>query len=219
VPGDGEYFCLVRYATPELASRAFSLDGQAQPLLRFAPTGGYGSDRVDNWGQMTPVGPEGKPLAFRLSAGTHRVRLENPDGTGLNLDFFDWIAKNSDSMGAGAQPPTGFRLVSEPDGSAFLLRRRGVLAPTRMQPELGHCFTVLLGPRYPGDGTPGAPGSDLRLLEDGKELGPAHVAHVEVREQGQGRYSHYGTTLYFSTPDNSDPRRNARSYSWRCGEP
>ena len=71
------------------------------------------------------------------------------------------------------------------------------------------------GPRFPGDGVKDAPASTLRLFEDGKELGPAHVAHVEIREKGLGRYSHWGTGLYISASDNSDPRTNGRKYTWQ----
>jgi hypothetical protein len=55
--------------------------------------------------------------------------------------------------------------------------------------------------------------SRLRLYEDGRPLGPAHSAHSDIRSLGQGRFSHWGPTVYFSTSDNSDPRTNGRRYS------
>jgi arylsulfatase A-like enzyme len=51
------------------------------------------------------------------------------------------------------------------------------------------------------------------LLEDGRELGPAHSPHEDVREQGSGRYSHWKGRLFFSTSDGSDPNTNGRSYA------
>ena len=54
----------------------------------------------------------------------------------------------------------------------------------------------------------------MRLLEDGKPLGPAHALHQSIRDEGGGRYSHWtGNALIFSTSDNSDPNANGRDYS------
>ena len=55
--------------------------------------------------------------------------------------------------------------------------------------------------------------SPLRLYEDGKPIGKAHCEHVEIRESGGGCYSHWVRRLIFSTPDNSDPLTNGRTYS------
>lgn len=55
--------------------------------------------------------------------------------------------------------------------------------------------------------------SPLRLLEDGRPLGPAHALHAEITGEGGGRYSHWsGNTLIFSASDNSDPNANGRAY-------
>ena len=60
--------------------------------------------------------------------------------------------------------------------------------------------------------------STLQLYEDGKELGPAHSLHDDIRNTGGGRFSHWGNGLgdgyiIFSTSDNTDPRINGRTYS------
>jgi predicted dehydrogenase len=55
--------------------------------------------------------------------------------------------------------------------------------------------------------------SPLRLLEDGNDLGPAHVAHEAIRRSGAGAYSFWIKSLYFSTSDGSDPNTNDRSYT------
>jgi hypothetical protein len=65
--------------------------------------------------------------------------------------------------------------------------------------------------------------SKLRLLEDGKELGPAHWGHEEIAKIGRGRYSHWddgagNVYLNFSTRDNSDPRTNGRTYALTIAE-
>ncbi len=52
----------------------------------------------------------------------------------------------------------------------------------------------------------------LILLEDDTPLTAPHTAHDEIRRLGRGRYSHWGRRIYFSTSDNTDPRRNGRVY-------
>src|SRR5262245_55159209 len=54
-----------------------------------------------------------------------------------------------------------------------------------------------------------------KLTEDGRPLGPGGALHEDIRQMGQGRYSHWGGALYFSTSDNSDPNTNGRKYILR----
>lgn len=51
------------------------------------------------------------------------------------------------------------------------------------------------------------------LMEDGKMLSPAHALHDEIRKNGNGRWSHWGQNIYFSSSDGSDPRQNNRKYT------
>jgi hypothetical protein len=54
--------------------------------------------------------------------------------------------------------------------------------------------------------------SQLMFLENGKPLKP-HEAHVLIRDEGLGRFSHWGAHgLLFSSSDNTDPRTNGREY-------
>lgn len=55
--------------------------------------------------------------------------------------------------------------------------------------------------------------SQLVVLENAKTIGPARSRRADIREKGAGRFSHRGHSLYISTPDNSDPRINGRTYS------
>jgi hypothetical protein len=80
--------------------------------------------------------------------------------------------------------------------------------------EIGHCWLVHVGHADAADNRT-SNASPIRLFESNKPLGPAHSLHADVREKGLGHYSHWGDYLYFSTSDNSDPRRNARRYSYR----
>ncbi|WP_162136708.1 class I SAM-dependent methyltransferase, partial [Bradyrhizobium elkanii] len=58
-------------------------------------------------------------------------------------------------------------------------------------------FKVQLPPRFAVGDDEGSPDrSMLRLFEDGKELGPAHVAHADVARLGKGRFSHWQRDLF-----------------------
>ncbi len=55
--------------------------------------------------------------------------------------------------------------------------------------------------------------SRLRLFEDDRLLGPAHAVHENIRTSGRGAYSFWGSGLYFSTSDGTDPNVNGHAYS------
>lgn len=78
----------------------------------------------------------------------------------------------------------------------------------------GHAFAFEL-PQYTrqSDDSANLTRSSLLIFEDDRLLGPRHAVHSEIAEFGAGRYSHWGTTIRFSTTDNSDPRTNGRTYS------
>jgi hypothetical protein len=54
--------------------------------------------------------------------------------------------------------------------------------------------------------------SKLLVLEDGVPLPVPHAAHDTVRREGKGAYSHWGSVIYLSTTDNTDPSTNGRKY-------
>lgn len=56
--------------------------------------------------------------------------------------------------------------------------------------------------------------SPVELFEDDRRLGPAHATLEEISTKGGGRYAHLGLSIFFSTPDGSDPNTNGRRY--RC---
>lgn len=91
---------------------------------------------------------------------------------------------------------------------------------SQIQPDTGCAYTFSV-PRaagwpltaYEGDGEGSWQRSGLRLFENGAEPGPAHASHADIRENGKGRYSHWGSVLYFSASDCSNPLTNGRVYS------
>jgi hypothetical protein len=54
------------------------------------------------------------------------------------------------------------------------------------------------------------------VLENGLPLaGPADSLHDDIRTTGKGRYSFWGTEVYFSSSDGTSPQTNGRAYSIR----
>lgn len=57
--------------------------------------------------------------------------------------------------------------------------------------------------------------STIELYENNTRLGPAHSPYNEIAGLGRGRFSHLrrnGTTVYWSSSDNTDPATNGRAY-------
>lgn len=54
--------------------------------------------------------------------------------------------------------------------------------------------------------------SELFLIEDGRFMNGAEALHSAIREQGGGRFSHWGSSFWLSSSDNTDPNRNGRRY-------
>jgi len=106
-------------------------------------------------------------------------------------------------------------------GGIFPPARDIALDPEAIQPESGKAF-VFLVPRVGIKGllnfesdSHTAKKSTALLYENGVELGPAHVIQDSIRQLGQGRYSHRGRRLYFSSSDGTSPLSNGRRYTLR----
>lgn len=92
----------------------------------------------------------------------------------------------------------------------------GTIDVSQLLPQEGFAY-ILPGFADGGDGPGAAAVSPVTVYENGLSLGPAHSVHEQIRTAGRGRYSHWGSSLYLSTSDNSDPRTNGRRYSYGVG--
>lgn len=71
--------------------------------------------------------------------------------------------------------------------------------------EAGHCHVAALADSVPpGEAIGRARKSALQLFEARVQLGSGSASHEQIRLRGQGSYSHWGSSLYFSTGDNAD---------------
>ena len=57
--------------------------------------------------------------------------------------------------------------------------------------------------------------AQTELLENGIPLSSSTIFHEEILREGKGRYSMWKNGVYFSTSDNTDPRKNGRVYSFK----
>jgi glycosyltransferase involved in cell wall biosynthesis len=80
-------------------------------------------------------------------------------------------------------------------------------------PESGKAFTSLVPFLAEHADGPGVERSSLLLFEESTLLSPHH-SHDAIRTAGGGRYSLWGTNLYLSSTDGSDPRFNGRRYRY-----
>lgn len=92
-------------------------------------------------------------------------------------------------------------------------RTIGPLEATCFLPEQGHAFVVDLAPLGVASTSDDGGVSELVLLEDGAPLPLPHQMHAAIRQNGNGRYSHWNQSLYLSTSDNTDPHHNGRAYT------
>lgn len=97
----------------------------------------------------------------------------------------------------------------------------GQIKPRNVRHEGGFAYVAAVPStpsrlyRFKDDWMSNPKASRLRFFEEGKSLGPAHSALVDVRQLGGGRYVHWGKEIWFSASDGTDPRTNGRAYEFQ----
>jgi hypothetical protein len=81
-----------------------------------------------------------------------------------------------------------------------------VLSIEGIQKEEGQCHIAVFPLGIPGE---------FELWENDRALGPGGSMHAEIRAQGEGRYHIGASSVYFSSSDGTDARRNGRTYTLR----
>jgi rhamnogalacturonan endolyase len=89
VPQAGIYRLVLRYCAPHDVTRAVQVDGRPLGSILLPGTGGFGTSTFE-WEHAT-AGTPGEPLRLELTQGEHRIRLENADGKGCNLDYLAFL--------------------------------------------------------------------------------------------------------------------------------
>ena len=110
-----------------------------------------------------------------------------------------------------------------------VMKRTDVISD--FQPEIGYCYTYIGYPFYQNfrwyrfnfnykllnffissDNMINNYNSKMVIYENGNPLGPPHSQHDDIRVKGKGMYSQWGSSIFFSTSDNSNPNINNRKY-------
>jgi MoaA/NifB/PqqE/SkfB family radical SAM enzyme len=108
---------------------------------------------------------------------------------------------------AGTRRVVDYSKPSAQDGDGLQLDDLDSLPIEVIQKEEGLCHVAM----FPLGIDPTA----FELWEDDRRLGPSGSLHADIRTLGAGRYHIGATSVYFSTPDGSDGRRNGRNYALR----
>jgi hypothetical protein len=104
-------------------------------------------------------------------------------------------------------------------GATWGIRQEYIVTASAIQAAGDFAYAVAVPPpvnsflKIQGDDADHARRSSTTLFEDGRRLGPPHRPHEYIHHDGHGQFSHWISTLYFSTSDNSDPRTNGRRYT------
>ncbi|HVJ54196.1 MAG TPA: SPASM domain-containing protein [Aliidongia sp.] len=85
--------------------------------------------------------------------------------------------------------------------------------PSGVVPEQGKAYLAKISEQF--QQAIGDRQGEVKLFEDGVEIGPGNSMHADIRSEGGGRYSVWNGTLYFAPPDDSDPVTNGRTYELR----
>ncbi len=185
-------------------NRVLQEKGNAYYLTYFATQGGGGSagngSMVQLYEDTLALGPKGSNLADVRSLGRgHYLHLR--------YALYFSTSDNSDPRSNGRSYTWGV-----PSGVSCPVHICGEVDMKQAKPDSGLSYILPENFGFPGDSSGNGTRSSLQLYEGTQPLGPAHALHADIRQQGNGRYSHWGNTLHFSTSDNSDPRGNGRSY-------
>ena len=101
-----------------------------------------------------------------------------------------------------------YEAQAEPSADSLVFAAAADFRIEGMWKDGGHCYT---SSRLP----PGIVPDRFELWEDDRQLGPSGAAYEAIRTSGNGRFLIEGRNIHLAASDNSDPRRNSRSYVLR----
>jgi hypothetical protein len=103
-------------------------------------------------------------------------------------------------------PPSPFDLLDQ----VPMIRHE--LSPVQMVHDGGHCYRFLFRTAAGRFFTFSPIYTRLQLFENGEPMPNAGADHVDIRNDGGGRYSLWPEGIYLSARNNSDPRTNGNTY-------
>lgn len=121
---------------------------------------------------------------------------------------------SADLAGAVQQTPVVQAAAVQTQQQVASAYVEGVINVAQAEHDGGYAYLVRQDFGTAGDTAAAPTASVLKVYENGVELGPAHAQHVDIRQEGQGQFSHWGNGLWFSASDNSNPLTNGRTYTY-----
>jgi MoaA/NifB/PqqE/SkfB family radical SAM enzyme len=109
-------------------------------------------------------------------------------------------------MAGGSRKAVDYEVETK-STDALQLAESDVILLEAIQKENGCCFMARL--------VPGVDPFAYSFYENDRCLSAHQSLHDDIRKLGGGRYAINGRSLYFSTSDGTDPRRNGRAYGLR----
>lgn len=132
----------------------------------------------------------------------------------LNLIYDNYNYHENDTGEFFLIYPT-HKKISDIFKNSTTVATKTILKTDNIKKELGYCFLADLSLYTKlADSNNNNLISRLRLYENGVELHEAHSQHQDIRLIGNGKFSFWCGTLYFSSSDNSDPLTNNKIYSF-----
>ncbi len=175
----------------------------------------YAVQSFNSWnlGITNPVFASTDPASgnfLRLANGSPAIDA----GTNVGLSYSGGgpdLGAYEASVATPAPTPTPTPTPTPPPGPSIT----GTINVAQAVRDSGYAYAVLQNFGISGDSTQALTASTLRIFENGRELGPAHTLHADIRQLGGGRFSHWGNALYFSASDNTNPMTNGRTYTYQ----
>lgn len=135
----------------------------------------------------------------------------------LTTIMFFSNCKKSDSSDLGSPTQVGTLSKDSTTLLAVSSTEKVSISLNGIKSDGGYAYKVGYPLPISGDTQTEPTKSTLRLFENGVELVVPHSVHQDIRTLGKGRFSHWGTALYFSASDNSNPSTNGRTYTYTTG--
>jgi 2-polyprenyl-3-methyl-5-hydroxy-6-metoxy-1,4-benzoquinol methylase len=163
----------------------------------------YGSRGMTFWTDVADwLG--GWPMDFASLAETQAFCHQQVDLTLVNV-----------KTGEGCTEYLFARPAVNPHWGSIVAGRKLVPLPAPFLPQSGFSYAAALPALEKLSDSLAEPRrSQLMLYENGVMLGLAHSVHDHIARYGKGRFCHWGTNLYFSSSDGSDPNTNGYVYTY-----
>jgi 2-polyprenyl-6-hydroxyphenyl methylase/3-demethylubiquinone-9 3-methyltransferase len=188
-------------------------------FTREAPNGTYIETRIPGGSSISRRFGRRVIAPFEIKNGKWTGRLPPP--IAMDGETRHYLFRDVDALGSVRQvTPERIELTNDGESRASIERSAFFVVATREYPFTAP-FTRLRGKTWHkhvpelaevSDNLAELRRSPVFVFENDRQLPAPHALHDDIAKFGGGRFSHWGSSIYFSTTDDSDPNINGRSY-------